>query len=109
MKVFFNIQTAAFKFVWYLKLTVVLSFSSENGVVFQRFLTSRDCYDIIYSIYSHECSRFIMFIEGQEKPTFPGRRESMFPSHECPLGLNEEFSRHISLKVMILSDRLSCK
>ena len=48
---------------------------------------------------SRECRRFIVFIERQEKPTFPGRRESMFPSHECLLGLNEEFSRYISLRI----------
>ena len=42
------------------------------------FLTSRDFYDIIYSIDSHECSRFVIFIEGQEEPTFPGRPESPY-------------------------------
>ena len=63
----------------------------------------------LFTVFIATSAVVLLFIEGQEKPTLPGRRESMFPSHECPLGLNEEFSRHISLRVMILSDHSSLR
>ena len=79
---FYNTQTASLKFV-----QLVFEIVGQLCCRILTILTRRDFYDI-FRVYSHECCRFLMFVEGQQEPT--------------------EFSfRHI--RIIILSDRLHCK